>query len=123
MENVISLSGKNYKTSWHQIKEDIFKVSLNGQDGSQTREVWIDNTNIPRDRMACQNGMEHQDMEEREAGELLGIDSKSGQGEAGARQWAGYPHVRRLWTAVGCLIVVEMGRRFKLLALDESPHS
>jgi hypothetical protein len=37
--NIISLGEKNYKTSQPQIKEDIVKVFLNGQDGFQTRAV------------------------------------------------------------------------------------
>lgn len=57
MGNEISLGEKNYKTSRHQIKEDIFRISLNGQDGFQIRAVWTDSTNIPRDRRACQRGM------------------------------------------------------------------
>lgn len=38
------------------------------------------------------------DAEQREAGELIGVYSKCGQDEAGARQWAGGPRIRRLWT-------------------------
>lgn len=60
MGNVILLCKKNDKTSRHRIKEDIFKVSLSGQEEFQTRAVSADSIHIPRDRMACQNGMGHQ---------------------------------------------------------------
>lgn len=59
MGNEIFFGEKNYKISRYQIKEDIFRIFLNGQDGFQIRVVWIDSINIFRDRRVCQRGMQY----------------------------------------------------------------
>lgn len=84
-------------------------------DRMDCRPEKSDNTNIPRDRMACQNWMEHHRQEAK--GGLIRIYSKFDQGRSGARQWARCPHVRRLGSSISGINVVKTGRSFKLLGL------